>query len=89
MSGIASAPGPLLAVKGLRKLYPVGRSTAPWRRAAPRSLLHAVGQAAPTPELHRAIGAVIGWQACDRLVSLRLLRRRWRRLRATGPFWGD
>ena len=56
---------------------------------ATRSLLHAVGQAAPTPELHRAIGAVIGWQACDRLVSLRLLRRRWRRLRATGPFWGE
>jgi triphosphatase len=56
---------------------------------ATRSLLHAIGQAALTPELHRAIGAVIGWQACDRLVSLRRLRRRWRRLRATAPFWGE
>ena len=56
---------------------------------ATRPLLHAVGQAAPEPELHRAIGAVIGWQARDRLVSLQRLRRRWRRLRATAPFWGE
>jgi len=56
---------------------------------ATRPLLHAVGQAAPEPELHRAIGALIGWQARDRLLSLQRLRRRWRRLRATAPFWDD
>jgi len=56
---------------------------------ATRPLLQAVGQAASAPELHRAIGAVIGWQACDRQVSLRRLRRRWRRLRTTTPFWGE
>lgn len=56
---------------------------------ATRALLHVVGQAAPTPELHSAIGAVIGWQARDRLVSLRRLRRRWRRLRTTAPFWEE
>ncbi len=56
---------------------------------ATRSLLHEVEQAESTPELHRAIGAVIGWQARDRLVSLQRLRRRWRRLRATPLFWGE
>lgn len=56
---------------------------------ATHPLLQTVGQSAPTPELHRAIGTLIGWQARDRLVSLQRLRRRWRRLRATTPFWDE
>ncbi len=42
-----------------------------------------------TPELQRTIGAVIGWQARDRIVVHKTLRKHWRRFRAMPAFWPD
>ena len=38
-------------------------------------------------EVQRTIGAVIGWQARDRIVIDKTLHKHWRRFRATPPFW--
>jgi inorganic triphosphatase YgiF len=51
------------------------------------SLLSVVLQAAPTPDLHRAAGALIGWVARDQLAVAKILRKRWRKFRATPGFW--
>ena len=40
-------------------------------------------------ELHRAIGAVIGWQARDRTEVHRTLRKHWRKFKAMPGFWPD
>ncbi|WP_198164028.1 CYTH and CHAD domain-containing protein [Bradyrhizobium jicamae] len=40
------------------------------------------------PALHLAIGAVVGWQAHDRMAVTKTLRKRWRRFKATPTFWG-
>ena len=37
--------------------------------------------------VHRAIGAVMGWQACDRLGQAKILNKQWRQFKATAPFW--
>jgi CHAD domain-containing protein len=50
-------------------------------------LLQALGEPDAPADLQRAIGGVIGWQARDRLVSLRRLRRRWRQFRSMPLFW--
>ncbi|MGA3401259.1 MAG: CHAD domain-containing protein [Acetobacteraceae bacterium] len=42
-----------------------------------------------TPELQRTIGSVIGWQARDRIVVHKTLRKHWRRFRAMPAFWPD
>jgi triphosphatase len=39
------------------------------------------------PKLHRAIGAVIGWQGHRQSSASKLLRRRWREFRKARPFW--
>jgi triphosphatase len=39
------------------------------------------------PALQRALGTVAGWQARDRIVLAKTLRRRWRRFKATPAFW--
>jgi triphosphatase len=39
------------------------------------------------PEVQRAIGAVIGWQARDVIAVDKTLRKRWRRFKATPAFW--
>jgi CHAD domain-containing protein len=39
------------------------------------------------PALHLAIGAVIGWLARDQIATAKTLRKRWRRFKATPPFW--
>ncbi len=51
------------------------------------SLLQSIAADATEPELHRAIGGLIGWQACDRLQALGELRERWRRFKNAPPFW--
>ena len=54
-----------------------------------RPLLEAIGGASGAPELHRAIGALIGWQARDRAVAAEALRKRWRQLKDTPAYWRD
>ena len=55
--------------------------------ASTRSLLDAIRQD-DQPALHLAIGAVAGWQACNQMVAAKMLRKRWRRFKATPVFWG-
>jgi hypothetical protein len=40
-----------------------------------------------TPEVQRSIGAVMGWQARDRIEVGRTLREHWRRFKAMPTFW--
>jgi triphosphatase len=54
---------------------------------ATRPLLETIRAEAATPELHGAMGALIGWQACHRLTALQLLRKRWQRFKVAAPFW--
>jgi hypothetical protein len=42
-----------------------------------------------TPAMQRTIGAVIGWQARDRIEIEQTLRKHWRRFKATPQFWPD
>ena len=56
---------------------------------ATRSLLSVAGQAGSTPELHRAVGALIGWVARDQLAVAGSLRKRWRGFKATPGFWRE
>ncbi|MEH2589445.1 triphosphatase [Bradyrhizobium sp. AZCC 1721] len=55
--------------------------------ASTRILLDAIRREGQ-PSLHPAIGAVAGWQARDRIVVTKALRKRWRRFKATPAFWG-
>jgi CHAD domain-containing protein len=56
--------------------------------AATRSLLVSVAeQAELTPDVHRAVGALIGWSARDRLAVAKSLRRRWRKFKTATEFW--
>jgi triphosphatase len=54
--------------------------------ASTRILLDAIKQD-DQPALQLAIGVVAGWQARDRIVLARTLRRRWRRFKAAPAFW--
>jgi triphosphatase len=54
---------------------------------AMRSLLSVAVQAAPTLDVHRAAGALIGWVARDQLAVAKSLRKRWREFKATPGFW--
>jgi inorganic triphosphatase YgiF len=42
-----------------------------------------------TPEVHRAIGAVMGWQARDRIEAASRLRKHWRQFTAMPLFWSS
>jgi triphosphatase len=55
--------------------------------ASSRILLDAIRQD-DQPAFHLAIGAVAGWQARDRIAVNEMLRKRWRRFKATPAFWG-
>jgi triphosphatase len=44
---------------------------------------------AVTPEVQRTIGAVMGWQARDRIELGHELRKQWRRFAAIAPFWSS
>jgi inorganic triphosphatase YgiF len=55
--------------------------------AGMQSLLRVAVQAAPTLDVHRAAGALIGWVARDQLAVARSLRKRWREFKTTSGFW--
>ena len=55
--------------------------------ASTPELLGAIGQDSATPELHRAVGALIGWQARDGQLAAETLRKRWRQFKDTPPHW--
>jgi triphosphatase len=58
--------------------------------AATRSLLVSVTeQAEVTPDVHRAVGVLIGWSARDRLATAKSLRRRWRKFKTVKEFWRE
>jgi CHAD domain-containing protein len=42
-----------------------------------------------TPEVHRAIGVVMGWQARDRIAVRSSLHKHWQRFKAIQPFWSN
>jgi inorganic triphosphatase YgiF len=42
-----------------------------------------------TPEVHQTIGAVMGWQARDRIATRPALRRRWQQFRVMQQFWSN
>jgi hypothetical protein len=42
-----------------------------------------------TPEIQRTIGAVIGWQARDRIEIEKTLHKCWRRFKAMPTFWSS
>jgi CHAD domain-containing protein len=41
------------------------------------------------PEVHRTIGAVMGWQARDGIAVRSALYRHWRQFKAMQPFWSN
>jgi triphosphatase len=51
--------------------------------------LNALAQYPVAPEVQRAIGAVMGWQARDRIEAGRRLRKHWRQFAAMAPFWSS
>jgi triphosphatase len=58
--------------------------------AVTRSLIASVTeQAEVTPDIHQAVGALIGWSARDRLAIAKCLRRRWRKFKTAKEFWRD
>ncbi|MBZ9655298.1 CYTH and CHAD domain-containing protein [Phyllobacterium lublinensis] len=52
-----------------------------------RALLSDVSQSSQHPAVHRAIGAVIGWQGHVALAGANRMKRRWRKFKRTTPFW--
>ena len=51
-----------------------------------QSFLGDLADQAVTPEVQRTIGAVMGWQARDRIELGHELRKQWRRFAAIAPF---
>ena len=54
-----------------------------------QSFLGDLADQAVTPEVQRTIGAVMGWQARDRIELGHELRKQWRRFAAIAPFWSS
>ncbi len=50
-------------------------------------LISALARDAVAPDVQRAIGAIIGWQAHERAATGKRLRKRWRRFKAMPTFW--
>lgn len=50
-------------------------------------LLQAIGTSSRSPEVHRALGLVAGWQGRDRLEAMKSLNDRWKAFRNIDPFW--
>ncbi len=71
---MSDAAVPLLAVDGLRKLYPVGKVAPPWRRHAARSLLHAVDGVSFAIGRGETVG-LVGESGCGKSTLVRLLAR--------------
>ncbi|ATU93344.1 hypothetical protein BLM14_18340 [Phyllobacterium zundukense] len=52
-----------------------------------RTLLSTIRQSADSPDVHRAIGAVTGWQGHLELAGAGRLHDRWCKFKRTAPFW--
>jgi CHAD domain-containing protein len=52
-------------------------------------LLRTIAHDSAMPEVQRAVGVVIGWQARDRIASGRRLRKLWRQFENMPVFWRD
>ena len=50
-------------------------------------LLHEIAQGSTSPDVHRALGAVIGWQGRGEKEPQGALRKTWRRFKQASPFW--
>jgi triphosphatase len=44
-------------------------------------------EAVPSPDVHRAAGALIGWVARDEIAVTKSLRKRWRKFKEMPGFW--
>ncbi|SCW67169.1 CYTH and CHAD domain-containing protein [Ancylobacter rudongensis] len=52
-----------------------------------QSLLREVEESTSLPQVHKAIGAITGWQGRDRIETAEALRRSWRKFIDAEPFW--
>jgi triphosphatase len=52
-----------------------------------RTLLLDIRDSVHSPDIHRAIGAVTGWQGHLELAGAERLHDRWRKFKRTAPFW--
>jgi triphosphatase len=52
-----------------------------------RTLLSDIRESEHSPDVHRAIGAVTGWQGHLELAGAGRLHDRWRKFKRTAPFW--
>jgi inorganic triphosphatase YgiF len=52
-----------------------------------RTLLSNIREHVDSPDVHRAIGAVTGWQGHLELAGADRLSNRWRKFKRTAPFW--
>jgi len=55
--------------------------------ATTRPLLGSVEQSSVAPDVHRAVGAIIGWQGRHQIEAAKALRKRWRSFKQATPFW--
>ncbi|MFK8252645.1 CYTH and CHAD domain-containing protein [Ancylobacter terrae] len=58
-------------------------------RATTSGLLQAIAAGSRDPDIHRAIGTIIGWQAHAGTAGASTLEREWRGFRKSAPFWSD
>ncbi|MFC5069284.1 CHAD domain-containing protein [Flaviflagellibacter deserti] len=54
-----------------------------------RTLLRDIEGSTAHPDVHRAIGVVIGWQGRCQIDATKRLRRRWRAFKKATPFWAS
>ena len=76
------------AKRYVRRLIRIQASLGRARDIASTHALFDAIQQDEQPGLPLAIGAVIGWQARDQIAVVATLRKRWKRFKATPPFWG-
>jgi len=54
-----------------------------------QSLLRDVEESTLSPQVHKAVGAITGWQGRDGIETAAALRRSWRKFIDVEPFWFD
>jgi triphosphatase len=52
-----------------------------------RTLLSNIKEGAESPDLHRAIGAVVGWQGHLEMTGVNRMNNRWGKFKRTAQFW--